>query len=303
MTSSRTVGIADLSDRAKFALSGGDRVRFLNGQISNDIRKADAHLALHACVLTPKGKMCGDIFVSATDDALRCDAEPALCETLAARLERYIIADDVVLRDVTDEFKLLHAIGIGSEEIDEAGLGGIASVAANRFGTTGADFWLDAETFGKAWTSLSARTGVFDSDALEVLRISAGIPRWGFELSEDTIPNEAGLDKTSVDYEKGCYVGQEIISRLKSIGHVNKTLCGFISRDSRMVSRGARLFVIDAPTKEAGWVTSTAFSSALEKSIALGYLKRGVTASEFLAHHLETGEEWVVERASFPILS
>src|SRR5438128_9673699 len=90
-------GIADLSSRAKFHLTGSDRVRFLNGQVSNDVRKLSPRESLHACVMTPKGKMCGDIFISAGPDFLRIDAEPALRESLAARLERYIIADDVTI--------------------------------------------------------------------------------------------------------------------------------------------------------------------------------------------------------------
>ena len=97
--------------RAKFKLSGADRVRYLNGQASNDVRKLTPETAMHACVMTAKGKMSADIFISAAEDHLLVDAEPSLCESLAARLERYIISDDVTLEDVTDELSLVHVIG------------------------------------------------------------------------------------------------------------------------------------------------------------------------------------------------
>src|SRR5271154_6604853 len=102
-------GAAHLS-RAKIKLTGGDRVRFLNGQASNDVRKLTPDAAMHACVMTAKGKMCADVFISAVEDYLLVDAEPSLCESLAARLERYIISDDVTLEDVTYEFSLVHVI-------------------------------------------------------------------------------------------------------------------------------------------------------------------------------------------------
>ena len=116
---------------------------------------------------------------------------------------------------------------------------------------------------------------------VETLRIEAGIPRWGAELSEDTIPVEAGLDKTAIDYHKGCYIGQEVISRIKSVGHVNKELQGFISTDDRPLKAGMLLATPDAPDRKAGWLTSVTYSFALEKPVALGYLKRG-TAAETL---------------------
>ena len=108
---------------------------------------------------------------------------------------------------------------------------------------------------------------------LDTLRVEAGVPKWGFELTEDTIPVEAGLDLTSIDYNKGCYVGQEVISRLKSIGSVNKHLRGFVAAQGELKA-GMRLFT--EAEKEAGWLTTVAYSFGLEKQAALGYLKRGV---------------------------
>src|SRR5215472_17653083 len=98
----------DLSTRAKLRVTGADRFRFLNGQITNDLRKASETVTMEACVLNAKGKLNAHIFLTALGESLLIDAEPELRETLRARLERYVIADDVQIEDVTDEFSLFH---------------------------------------------------------------------------------------------------------------------------------------------------------------------------------------------------
>src|SRR5690606_28173583 len=105
-----------------------------------------------------------------------------------------------------------------------------------------------------------------------------GIPVWGAELDENTIPVEARLESDAIDYHKGCYIGQEIISRIKSVGRVNRNLTGFIS--SEMLPVGRR-FIVDG--RDVGGITSSAWSFALEKGVALGYLKRGVDVSQLEA--------------------
>ncbi len=266
--------VADVP-RAKIKLTGGDRVRYLNGQVSNDVRKLIPEAAMHACLMTAKGKMCADVFISAAPDYLLIDAEPSLRESLAARLERYIISDDVTLDDVTDELTLIHIIG-------DSAPGGIADDAVSplksrRYGRDGRDLFLNREDLARTWPALIEKLPAIDEEMLEILRIEAGIPRWGRELGEDTIPVEAGLDKTAIDYHKGCYIGQEVISRLKSIGHVNKELRGYISLDGKPLAPGMRLHAPGDPGKDAGWLTSATFSFALEKPVALGYVKRGTT--------------------------
>jgi folate-binding protein YgfZ len=265
-------GVASL-DRAKFKLTGGDRVRYLNGQASNDVRKLTPETAMHACVMTAKGKMCADIFISAAQDYLLIDAEPSLRESLAARLERYIISDDVFLEDVTDELSLIHIIGIANPE-SIAG-GAITPRKSRRFGRAGWDLFLTREESDRVRPVLLEKLPAIDGEMLETMRIEAGIPRWGHELGEDTLPVEAGLDKTAIDYHKGCYIGQEVISRLKSVGHVNKELRGFISLDGKPLTAGMRLHAPGEPGKDAGWLTSAAYSFALEKPVALGYVRRG----------------------------
>ena len=100
----------DLSGRMKIRLTGSDRVRFLNGQVTNDVRKANPNLSLPACVLNAKGKIDAFVFISAGPEELFLDSDPELAETLAQRLDRYVIADDVVVEEVTAEFSLFHII-------------------------------------------------------------------------------------------------------------------------------------------------------------------------------------------------
>lgn len=270
--------LIDLSARAKWQLSGADRVRFLNGQCSNDIHKANSHDALHACVLTAKGKMCGDIWVSAAADFLRLDAEPSLREPLAARLEKYIIADDVTLTDVTDDFCLIHCIVPPDAHPRVYETEDAFCVKAPRFGCglEGIDLFLSNEDFEETWERLTEHFQPLDSELAELLRIECGVPKWGAELDENTLPQEAGLDQSAVDFHKGCYVGQETISRIKSVGHVNRELRRFVS-DSKLGAE-MELFVAGSEEKPIGNLTSAAWSFSLEKWAALGYLKRAVDA-------------------------
>ena len=103
-------GFFDFSARAKFRVTGADRFRFLNGQITNDLRKASETNAVEACMLNAKGKLNAHVFLNALGESFLVDAEPDLRDALHARLERYVIADDVQIEDVTDEFSLFHAL-------------------------------------------------------------------------------------------------------------------------------------------------------------------------------------------------
>jgi folate-binding protein YgfZ len=259
----------DLSARAKFRIAGTDWFRFLNGQITNDLRKATETIAIEACVLNAKGKTNAHIFVSALGESFLVDAEPELRETLRNRLERYVIADDVQIEDVTDQFSLFHVL---SEESPRPEHGRIVSV--RRLAEPGWDIWSDAALHDAVWQQLSSAFGFVDSAVAEVMRIEQGIPRWGSELTEEIIPIEANLEQRTIDYEKGCYIGQEVISRIKMSGQTNKRLCGLISLDDVPLRPGIKL-AASAAGREVGWVTSAAHSERLGKEVALGYVKRG----------------------------
>src|SRR5206468_10119145 len=244
--------------------------RFLNGQITNDLRKGSETAAIEACVLNAKGKLEAHVFVCALEECFLVDADPILREKLRTRLERYIIADDVEIEDVTDQFSLFHVL---SGESPTADHGRIVSV--RRFAKPGWDIWSDAARHDAVWQQLSSAFAFLDSTAAEVMRIEQGIPRWGSELTEQIIPIEANLEQRTIDYEKGCYIGQEVISRMKMSGQTNKRLCGVVSLDDVPLLQPMKLAAHSPAEREVGWITSATRSERTGKQIALGYLKRG----------------------------
>ncbi len=258
----------DLSARAKLRLTGSDRVRFLNGQVTNDVRKAGPDLALPACVLSAKGKIDAYVFISAGPDDLRIDAEAEAREPLAQRLDRYIIADDVTVEDVTEQFSLFHRTGEDRPPLPND----VSWRRAKRFGTAGWDLLVPATEHEQMRQALAAHDTFCDPEETERWRIEQGIPRWGQELTDQIIPVEANLTEEAVDYAKGCYIGQEVISRMKMSGQTNKRLCGLRALDERPLATTMRLF---AEEKDVGWITSATRSESLGKEIALGYVKRG----------------------------
>jgi folate-binding protein YgfZ len=260
----------DLSARAKFRITGTDRFRFLNGQITNDLRKASEGVAIEAGILNAKGRMEAHIFLAALGDSFLMDIEPDLREKLRARLERYVIADDVEIEDVSDQFSMFHVLSEESPSVEDGRI-----VSVRRLAKPGWDIWIDAQRHDAVWQQLSSQFAFVDSEAAEVMRIEQGIPRCGSELTEDIIPIEANLEQRTIDYQKGCYIGQEVISRMKMSGQTNKRLCGLISLDDVPLQRGMKLAPSSTPVREVGWITSATRSERLGKQIALGYVKRG----------------------------
>ena len=289
----------DLSARAKFRVTGAERLRFLNGQITNDLRKASETAGIEACLLNAKGKLNAHIFIAAFGESLLIDAEPELRETLRARLERYVIADDVQIEDVTDEFSLFHVL---TEEPPAHGSSRI--VSARRFAATGWDVWSDPARHDALRRELASAYLFIDSAAADVMRIEQGLPRWGRELTDEIIPIEANLEQRTIDYQKGCYIGQEVISRMKMSGQTNKRLCGLISLNNTPLQPGMKLVAPSASGKEAGWITSATHSQQLDKQIALGYVRRGFNNPEATlnALSLDIAGATPVEVVSLPFL-
>jgi tRNA-modifying protein YgfZ len=259
--------LIDLSDRAKFRVTGGDRIRFLNGQLTNELRDAQPGQTIYACVLTAKGKLCGDLFVTPFEDAFLLDCHPALGEMLLARLEKYAIADDVEFSDQTDSWSLFHSL---TPEVPPAILPEGTVSRSNRFGVDGHDLLVPATLKNGVLELLQEK--MLATEQVETFRIERGVPEWGHELSENVIPNEAGLDKRAVSYTKGCYVGQEVISRLKSLGHVNRNLCGVQLINGSALIAGSKL--VNDSGQQTGVVTSAAKSERLGGWIGLAYIKR-----------------------------
>ena len=270
----------DLAPRVKLRVTGADCMRFLNGQITNDIRKASETHAIEACVLNAKGKMEAHLFVHAQGDSFLIDTDPALEPGLQARLERYVIAYDVQIEDVTSRFSVFHLHGALVPNVP----GEVQVISSDRFSFSGHDIWAEANQHDQIAGELAKGFNHCNDDCAEQLRIEQGIPRWGRELTPEIIPVEADLEHRCIDYEKGCYIGQETISRMKMSGQRNKQLCGLVSLAGVSLAPGMRLVAgqggpIDPKrpeeqAKDAGWITSVARRGCRE--IGLGYVKRGL---------------------------
>ena len=255
--------MVQLGSPALLAFRGPDAVRFLNGQVTQDVRRVvGGEISLPSCVTDAKGRLQFRVTLTATaDGALWVQGRADQAEALEARLTRYLIADDVEVEDLTGVSELWHFIG----ESPEAPLGVQARIA-DRFGVPGMDWWLPSSQklalpVGAKWLA---------GDELETFRIANGVPAWGKELLEGMLPPEALLEPTDISYTKGCYIGQEVISRIKSAGKVNKRLTRLILN--------AGIQVIPGPLENgAGEITSVSPVADAGVRAALGYVKRGAT--------------------------
>lgn len=343
-------GVLDLSFRSRICLTGADRSRYLHGQVTNDVKKLRTGEGTYAALVTAKGKMQSDLNIYSLADELLLDFEPGLTQTVTARLEKYIVADDVQLVDAAPHYGLLSvqgpkaaavvkALGLFTElpvkpfdslKISDATLGEIYLMNHARFqpgsrrreeadsrkpepdrlltsaATTsldGFDLFVPTASLGAVADKLIAAAKSVGGlavgwTAFEIARIEAGIPRFGADMDETNIPLECGIEARAISYNKGCYIGQEVINRIHSIGHVNRELCGLRLADDlkTLPARGDKLF---KDGKEVGYVTSAVFSPTVKGNIALGYLRREVNG---VGTELNAGETRV-KISALPIVS
>jgi folate-binding protein YgfZ len=293
-----TAGVLDLSFRSRICLVGADRARFLHGQVTNDVKKLRTCEGCYAAITTAKGKMESDLNIFCLAEELLLDFEPGLTEKISQRLGKYIVADDVQIVDAAPHYGLLSAQGphaevavqalglfaeipkkpFASVKISDATLGEIYLAGNARLGTAGWDLFVPNHSLGAVADKLVAavrRTGgrACGWQAFETARIEAGIPRFGVDMDETNIPLECGLEARAITYTKGCYIGQEVINRIHSVGHVNRELRSLRLGDDlkNLPLRGDKLFHAG---KEAGYVTSAVKSPLLNANIALGYVRR-----------------------------
>jgi folate-binding protein YgfZ len=206
--------------RTLLKLTGEDRTRFLNGQVTQDLKKIQPGQALRAAVITAKGRLEADCRIGATADALWIETDAPLRESLRTRLEKFIVADDVTVEDVSDFYHLAHFPGLFAPPPNSPN--DCLSFSTARFRGPGLDLWIP-----------SSSTWKLESSSLsdwEPVRIARGLPLWGNDVGPDTLPPEAGFESDAISSTKGCYIGQEVISRLRSVGHVNRHLCILGSR-------------------------------------------------------------------------
>lgn len=257
----------ELGFPALLEFRGPDAVRFLNGQLTQDVRRvAGGKISLPSCVTDAKGRMQFRVWITETSDgAIRVEGPAESAEVLEARLTRYLIADDVEVSELTGKWSLVHFTGAVAEVPP-----GVMVRESARFGMPGADWWIPTGLE----CGFPAEIPLLEGDALEAFRIARGIPAWGRELTEGLLPPEAGLDVTDISYQKGCYIGQEVISRIKSVGKVNKRLERMVF-DATVPAEGGSL--VDADALPAGELTSVSPLAENGARHALGYVKRGVT--------------------------
>lgn len=281
-------GAMDLSRAVKLRLSGPDALRYLNGQVTNDVRRLAAGESMPACLCNHKGRLEALIVVSRdASGAFYISADEALREFLPLRMEKYLIADDASLEDVTAQFSLIHCFGPSCVNPVSPPLHADSETlrfSATRMGTPGVDLWVRASA-REAPVAAAGCDGITSPEAIETLRIDRGIPSWEPELSQGILPPEARLDESAIDYHKGCYTGQEVISRIRSVGQVNKKLQRLIVVGGGTVEPGWQLATEedDGTTVPAGSITSAAWHPALNAGIALGYVKRGARTRRLLA--------------------
>jgi folate-binding protein YgfZ len=259
----------DLGTPAVIAFRGPDAVRFLNGQVTQDVRRlSGSGISLSSCVTDAKGKLQFRVdLTEGADGALWVSGRAEWAEALEARLTRYLIADDVEAVDLTGKWRCVHFTGLVADVPD-----GVMARTAHRYGHSGVDWWIPEGM----QVELPAGIPSLDGDALEAMRISVGVPAWGVELLEGMLPPEARLDETDISYHKGCYIGQEVISRVKSAGKVNKRLARFTIAADVMAEVG---LLVDSAGVASGQLTSISPLVDGDVRAALGYVKRG--AEEF----------------------
>ena len=281
----------DLSARAKLRLTGADRVRFLNGQTTNDVRRARAEVTQESCVLNAKGHLDAYLFLFATPNDIWMDVDQELREQLRFRLERYVIADDVVIEDVADQFAIFHVLA----DSEPKTAGAKFCLRSRRVGSEGWDLWVESAGAEKMRNVLVADYRAMDENEWEVSCVENGIPRWGRELTPEIIPPEANLQMRAIDYEKGCYIGQEVISRMKMSGQTRQRLCGLVSEKPLIPGMELR-----TGTKVVGRVTSAVFSERMNSHIALTMIKRGYTDINTSLVTLVDGAETSVRVVGLP---
>ena len=293
-------GIFRLSDRGLIEVSGGDRVRWLDGMLSNDVARLQAAgegSGCYAITLTAKGRIVADLHVLVRDASFWLEAAAAAVPKIIEHFERHLIADDVELRDLSASFDRLAVEGPLASRLLECAAGapldlaadgckilriGETEVVAARYGWSGeVGFQLlvpagcgevvakeiEAAEFGSESISAGPKT-------LEILRIEAGIPRFGAEIDETVLPAEARLGR-AVSQSKGCYVGQEVVARMETAGRVSHLLVGLAMGEGPVPEPDSE---ITAGERRVGEVTSSC-RSALAGSIALGFVRAAHSAS------------------------
>ena len=263
-------GLIDLSaSRSRIRVTGSEAVMFLNGLITNDMKAVVENKWLPAVFPTVQGRLIAAVRITRDkDDGFLIDTENASHEAVLKTISRFTLAGDFRVADVTSEIALLTVQGRRAGEIIREALGNTDFIPASHTAEVGFDLLIDADKSSASTQQLiAAGAQPVAQDVFEVLRIEAGIPRHGVDMDESNVVLETNLDD-AISYTKGCYLGQEIIVRIKHRGHVAKKLTGMKFENSVAVG-----VVESSEGKDIGRITSVAYSPKLETTIALGYVR------------------------------
>lgn len=291
------VGITDFSHRGRVRLTGEDRAKYLHRIISNDVEGLSAGEGNYATILTNRGKLIADMSVYVLEETITIETNADTTQILAQELDKYLIADDVVIEDVTDRTGMIGIHGSKSADLLRNAFGlhvdglqehhtaahsvedrWMVCIRANETGEIGYNLYTASESMEWLWDAALTKGREFGAypvglTALNLLRVEAGIPRYGAELTDSIIPLEAEL-KNALDFEKGCYIGQEIVARMHYRGHPNRLLRGFKIDHDTPPAQGSRIFNGE---KEVGWITSAVNSPTLGETIGIGYVRTAFT--------------------------
>jgi len=292
----RGCAINQFSDRAKLEITGKDRVRWLNGMVSNNIRDLPSGRGVYAFLLNPQGHILGDLYAYNRGESFLVDTARTQVERVREIFGKYIIMDKVTLNDVTGQLtalgvtgpqwqSVLRAIGIELPALDRLQFAqtawqgnNVTVVHGGNFPVENCELWVESNAAPALLEVLQAAGGKrISSPALELLRIASGIPRYGHDIRERDLPQETGQIR-ALDFSKGCYIGQEIVERIRSRGAVHRKFSGF-HVDGPPPLPGTK---IQADGKDAGEITSAAVLPApnSEVSVALGYIRQEAIAGE-----------------------
>lgn len=283
-------GVYDLAPRAKIVLTGSDRVRWLNGMITNNIRDLAAGHGIYAFLLNPQGHILADMYAYNRGDSLLVDTDRAQREKVLQVFDHYIIMDDVEVADVSEKLTALGVAGPKAREIlREAGVGvpdlaplqfadltwrgvGLTLVRCDNPSLDAYELWMAPDNVSTLWQALvGAGAQQAGTAALEWLRIASGTPRYGQDIRERDLPQETEQAR-ALHFSKGCYIGQEIVERIRSRGQVHRKFTGF-EVQGPLPEAGTK---VQADGKDIGEITSIASLplSGGGRGVALGYVRR-----------------------------
>src|ERR1700686_4273233 len=284
-------GVYDLGFRAKISLTGADRVRWLNGMVTNNIRDLAAAQGVYAFLLNPQGRILGDLYAYNRGESITLDTDSAQAEKVLATFDHYIIMDDVEVTNLSEQLTALGIAGPRSPDVLSAAgftIPEMTPLQAQSRTWQGVDctpvrgedaehlsyeIWLASDNVRQLWDALrSAGATPVGSEALELQRIVSGIPRYGVDIRERDLPQETEQAR-ALNFNKGCYVGQEIVERIRSRGAVHRKFTGFLAEGTEPIAAGTKVV---AGEKEVGEITSAASLQLAggSKTVALGYIRR-----------------------------